>query len=398
MRLCCVVVVVACLQFQACSSEQPPDLPSGGSVPSVTQPDSNMETTSLPLPPVPDPAEPVAVFISGHSLVEEPLPQYLVEIARSAGRTLEWNKQTGPGSPIIQRSRGNPPGADPLAGFRFGMNRGGNNLDVLDELRAPRTVAASRYDILLITEQHGALGNLLWNDTGRALRGYHDRFIEANARGQTFFFEPWLNIDQLDDPRRWIDFTRRESRVWGCITSTINASLEAQGRSDRVINIPAGVAIAELLERAVSEPGVPGITAENSLQTVRRVFSDDVHLTDLGVFYIALVTHGAIFRAEPTFAELQLPVGVTPELSRRLSEIAWEFVSRYFNPYRPVAAAACRDVASGEFSSEYWSYFRDIRFAREEFAPLAYARAWRLDRRWRKTVELNDATNPLVIQ
>jgi hypothetical protein len=285
-----------------------------------------------------------------------------------------------------------------LAGYRFGMNRGGNGLDVLDEFRTPRTVAASRYDILLITEQHGALGNLMWNDTVRALRSYHDRFMEINSRGQSFFFEPWLNVDQLDDPRRWIEFTRRESRVWGCVTSTINASLDAQGRSDRIINIPAGVAIAELLERAVSKPGVPGLTADDVSQTVRRLFSDDVHLTEVGVYYTALVTHGAIFRSQSGASDLQLPGGVTPALSRRLAEIAWDVVSSYYNPYRPIPVEACLEIVGGEFSSEYWRYFRDIRFSRDEFVPLAYARAWRLDRRWRKMIESTGPTNPLFLE
>jgi hypothetical protein len=398
MRLGCIVVLFACLQLVACSVEQAPDTRTGGTYPSAIQPDTEMETSSTFLPLVASPVDPVALFISGHSLVEEPLPQYLVEIARSVGRTLEWNKQTGPGSPIKERSRGNPSGADQLAGFRFGMNRGGSNLDVLDEFRAPRTVAAPRYDILLITEQHGALGSLMWNDTARALRDYHDRFIAANSNGQSFFFEPWLNIDDLYNPQRWIDFTRRESRVWGCVTSTINASLDAQGRSDRIINIPAGVAIAELLERAISESGVPGITAEDGLQTVRRIFSDDVHLTDVGVYYVALVAYGAVFRAETSYSKMELPVGITPDLARRLSEIAWDVVSSYYSPYRPIPAATCRGVVGGEFSKEYWSYFRDIRFAREEFAPLAYARAWRLERRWRKMVESNDPTNPLFLE
>jgi hypothetical protein len=398
MRVGFVVVVVLCLQFQACSGEKTPNVRSAGSVPSATEPDLNMETASMPLPPVPSSSDSVAVFISGHSLIDEPLPQYLVEIARSGGRTLEWNKQTGPGSPIVERSRGIPPGADQLAGYRFGMNRGGNGLDVLDEFRTPRTVAASRYDILLITEQHGALGNLMWNDTVRALRSYHDRFMETNSRGQSFFFEPWLNVDQLDDPRRWIEFTRRESRVWGCVTSTINASLDAQGRSDRIINIPAGVAIAELLERAVSKPGVPGVTADDVSQTVRRLFSDDVHLTEVGVYYTALVTHGVIFRSQSGASDLQLPGGVTPELSGRLAEIAWDVVSRYYNPYRPIPVEACREIVGGEFSSEYWSYFRDIRFSRDEFVPLAYARAWRLDRRWRKMIESTGPTNPLFLE
>lgn len=340
----------------------------------------------------------VAMFISGHSLVDDPLPQQLAAISKSVGRTLEWNKQTAAGSPIVQRTRGVPESGDPLSGYRSGANRGGENLDVLAEFRAPRTVSAPQYDILLITEQHGVLGNLMWNGTPGALRDYHDRFIEANPRGRTFFFEPWLNVDQLDDPRRWIEFTRSESKVWSCVTSIVNSSLAARDRADRIVNIPAGVAIAELVERSLSGAGVPGLTGSDPLQTVRRIFADDVHLTELGVYYVALFVHSSIFQPEQLGTELPLPEGVSQDLAASLAAIAKDVVRQHYSPYLPVPKSSCAQVAGGEFSREYWSYFRDIRFVKEEFAPLAYGRAWRLDRRWRKLIDPGNPENPLRLE
>ena len=64
---------------------------------------------------------------------------------------------------------------------KAGWTRGGES--------GPAVVPGKPDDSLLITEQHGLLGTLLWNDTVRYLRHHHDRFIEGNAKGRTWFYE-----------------------------------------------------------------------------------------------------------------------------------------------------------------------------------------------------------------
>jgi hypothetical protein len=145
-------------------------------------------------------------------------------------------------------------------------------MDVLRELRT------NPYDVLLITEQHGVIDSLLSHDAVRHLRHYHDRFIDGNARGRTFFYEPWLGIPGRTELRRWIDYERASAPLWQCIVTRVNRSLEAEGRSDRVTSLPVGLALAELMEQA-SRGAVEGLSGATPDDTVGRIFHDNVHLT-----------------------------------------------------------------------------------------------------------------------
>jgi len=164
----------------------------------------------------PKTALPERVFISGHSLTDQPLPSDLAAIAASLGHPLQWNRQYMVGSSIRARVRGAkaPPGETGWSGYHQGSNRDSENMDVLAELRQPRTVTGGPYDVLLITEEHGLLGTMVWNDTVRYLRHYHDRFIDANPAGRTLFYESWLGLDDKNDPRRWIAYERAASPIW----------------------------------------------------------------------------------------------------------------------------------------------------------------------------------------
>ena len=53
--------------------------------------------------------------------------------------------------------------------------------------------------------------SMIWHDTVRYLRHFHERFIAANPRGTTWFYESWLYVSDKDDPRRWIAFEREAS-------------------------------------------------------------------------------------------------------------------------------------------------------------------------------------------
>jgi hypothetical protein len=124
---------------------------------------------------------------------------------------VQWNRQYMVGSSIRSRSAGDAPDK-PWSGYRGGDNRDASGLDVLQEFKQPRTVSGGLYDTLVITEQHGLLGTLVWNDTVRHLRHYHDRFIDANPKGRTWFYESWLDISDKSDPRAWIAYERMASQ------------------------------------------------------------------------------------------------------------------------------------------------------------------------------------------
>jgi len=300
------------------------------------------------------PRAPARVFISGHSLTDNPMPPYLAAIAGSLGQPVQWNRQYIVGSAIKYRTRGRDAETG-WAGYSMGLNREGQGLDVIDELRH------RPYDTLLITEQHGVLDSLLWHDTVRHLRHYHDRFIDGNPRGRTFFYEPWLGIDDKGDPRRWIAYERAASPVWQCIVTRINVSLAAEQRSDRIVSLPVGLALAELIERATQGQGVPAVSGATVRETVDRIVFDHVHLTGLGSYYVALVSYAALFDRSPVGA--WAPDGVSAPQAASLQRIAWEAVSRLKTQSRPLPLEQCRGYVTGSFADLFYDHMRDTYWA-----------------------------------
>lgn len=332
-----------------------------------------------------------SVLISGHSLTD-PLPEPLVTIARSLGTTIEWNRQSVPGSSIRVRTRGVDETQGPWAGYRSGFNRDGENMDVLAELRAPRTISTARYDVLLITEQHGLLGTLVWNDTVRHLRHFHERFIEANPTGSTYFYAPWISLDDTSDPRRWIAYERAAAPIWECVATRVNTSLEHEGRPDRIVTIPAGLALAELVARATSAGGVPGVTRGSVRETIEALFIDGVHVSELGGYFVALVTYASIYQRSPLGAAA--PPSIDAPTARALQQLAWDFVVAYYGNSRPLTLEQCRERIVSGFNQMYWSYQRDLGFAKEDGPLLAFAKVTRLRWQWQRRFGSLDSGNP----
>jgi hypothetical protein len=338
---------------------------------------------------VPDKA-PERLFISGHSLVDQPLPPYLAEIAKSLGAPLQWNRQYMVGSSIRARSAGDDPAA-PWSGYRQGDNRNGSNLDVLQELRQPTTVSGGLYDGLLIAEQHGLMGTLLWNDTVRHLRHYHDRFIAANAQGRTWFYEAWLSMSDKDDPRAWIAYERAASPRWQCIAQRINHSLQGEGRSDRIEPLPAGRALAGLLEQAISSSGLPGVSKASMRQTVDSLFTDDVHLTRTGAYYMALVSYAYLFDRSPLSA--WKPQELSAETATSLQQAAWQWTQQERASRSRLDLTQC-DELMRSFVAPYWAYVRSIEQRQDGW----FTATWQWAKRrwqWHWALRRDAPTNPM---
>ncbi|PPE65552.1 hypothetical protein [Caldimonas caldifontis] len=332
------------------------------------------------------------VFFSGHSLTDRPLPDHFERIAQSLGTPVLWNRQYVVGSSIRRRVQGDDPLAQDYRGYRQGYNRDTEGLDVVAEFRAPQTTDGRPYDTLVITEQHGLLGTLLWNDTVRYLRHYHDRFIDGNPQGKTFFYESWISLDDKSDPRRWIAYERAASPIWHCIAERVNLSLAAQGRRDRITPLPMGLALAQLIEDSLAPSGPSALKAATTLETVSQFIGDEVHLGPLGMYYAALVTYAARFGRSPVGA--WAPEGVRPDQAQVLQDHAWAFVNDYYSHLRPRTMAQCQSLIRDDFAWRYWSYIRDAYWRREMNVVMAYAKWVRHYAEWRYKLSRQDERNP----
>lgn len=297
------------------------------------------------------------VFWSGHSLTDPPIPEFVAEIAGGFGTSMQWNRHSMAGASLQARTRGRPPSETGWDGYRQGYNRNTENMDVIAELRTPRTVGGGKYDALVITDVHDMLWWIHRGDSVRLLRHYHERFLEGNPLGKTFFYEAWLGINDKDDPRSWIEYERAASPVWQCVATRVNTSLEFERRTDRIASLPAGLALATLVERATSKAGLAGISGASVRETLDRLFGDAVHLTRLGAYYVALVSYAIVSERSPIGA--WRPVDIDPMQATQLQRVAADFVSNYQSTNRPLTLEKCSALVRDSFAETFWRYTND---------------------------------------
>lgn len=333
------------------------------------------------------------IFFSGHSLIDNPLPDFLEKIVQSKGGSLFWNQQNAVGSTIQSRTKGQEQDKEGWPGYSTGRNRHGSNINIIEEFRQPITLQGHEYDALIITERHDLLGAMVWNDTIRYLRHFHDRLLESNPQATTYLYHSWLDISGKENPRRWIDYERSAERLWRCVTTRINVSLKAEGRGDRIQSIPAASALAELVERSTAGRELPGISAETTSATIERLFRDDVHLTPLGTYYMALVVYSTIYRSPVSNA--WAPPGVSDEQAASLQSVAWNFVERYLDQDGQLSLEDCRRFLLSSFIGTFWTYTRDIYWIHEVGTLKAYLKWVRHIVSWRSRFQREDQSNPL---
>ncbi len=294
------------------------------------------------------------MFISGHSLTDDPLGQYMSSIADSLGIRMLWNQQIVLGSPTRVRTRGDNLSDESFSGYRSGKNRGGSTgMDAASELANPQTLGGERYDTLILAERHDLANVLMWEDTVRYARHYHERLVTGNARANSYVYHAWLEVTNKNDPSAWINYERAAAPAWQCVAARVNQSLAGSGRSDRMAYLPAGLALANLVERA-TRSGVAGISGGSVGETMNRLFSDNVHLTSTGVYYMALVNYASVYRRSPVGA--WAPAGVSAEQARSLQDIAWQSVADHYNSAGTPSMSQCQAVMREQYCSAFASY------------------------------------------
>lgn len=324
---------------------------------------------------------PRSMFISGHSLTNEPIPSDTAAIADGFGLPLTWNRQYLEGSAIQQRSGDGQKGYD----------RTGQPIDAAAELARPAQHPDRPYDALVITEQHGVLLSMILHDTVGSLTAYRDRYFASNPSGEMYFYESWLNIDDTSDPKRWIAYERAAAPVWGCVVEEINAAARADRRPGRMRTIPAARALARLVERATQGDGLPGITQGSVSATVDSLFTDGVHLTRLGSYYLALVTFAYTFGQSPQGA--WHPAAVSAEQAKAMQATLVEFLAEV--PSEPLSLADCRAYVRKSFLWTYLGYAEASQWrpAMGRLRALYLRLKWSVQ--WSSLLAKDTADNPL---
>lgn len=302
-----------------------------------------------------EPLEAAKIVVTGHSLTDDVEPNVAV---LAGALSFDYEKHSIPGSPISARTKGDGehPGDPPWNGYfdPNANNKDGNGLNMITHLRAP----GAPYTDLVIAERHDLLGALRWEATVRYLRHFYELTRTGSPECQGYIYSTWLdfNPSNLAD---WITYAKANDLAHAAVASRINASLALEERQDRLILLPASGALAELVERA-TEDDVPGITGDNNAETLATLFSDNVHPTEVGRYFLACVVFGAVYRRDPR--GLDRPQGVTATQAQSLQAIAWHVLRSTYagSPLGPQLSAEDAQQAIVDFVPVYAAVYNDV--------------------------------------
>jgi hypothetical protein len=282
-------------------------------------------------------------FVAGHSLVDRPLPDFLAAAAKVRSPDVSWERRYVVGASIRQLG--------------------------------PPALPGAPFDVLLITENHSLLGTLAWNGTPATLREWHEAHVVGNPGGRTVFYVPWLSRNDLDDPTGWIGYETSAIHVWRCLVARVNADLARSGRADRIELLPASLALADLVRHLRDGGAVPGLPGATPRERYDAIFSDDVHLTATGAYYLSAYVAAALGIASEDAMAAAVTPPVPAEAAASLARHAATFLASRAAASDPVmSAGSCRDYIAESFAADYWAY--NYRIMRRDGTGWSRA-AWR---------------------
>lgn len=252
------------------------------------------------------------VFMIGHSLVNFDVPRMLEVLAEDAGKAHQRGEQITIGGAL-------------KANWENSASAQGTDARV--------ALPSGNWDVLVMTEAIPLQNHLTWSDTYLNAGNFHGLALSGNPATRTFIYETWHCINSGttgcdwddDDHIPWRQRLDDDLPKWQGIADHLNANFSGA----QVELVPAGQALARLHDR-IEDGVVPG------LSHVFELFSDDIHLTDAGNYFVALVMFAVIYR--------QSPEGLTHTIS-----------NPWGTPYNlpPATTAAAMQAIAWELASEH---------------------------------------------
>ncbi len=257
------------------------------------------------LPVAPRPLD-LRVILSGHSLTD-PMGQALPRLVVAAG---------GPGGSIALSTI-------PGAPLDWRWNNRTRTPDAREDIAG--------FDVMVQTERVSLSGTRRWhNSDDEALRWARHAW-ENGAGGQgaeVLLYASWVSLDSgpgyevqhdEDSGLPWRIRLDREFAAWEGIMAHVNAHRPDDAPQMRMI--PATLVIAALYD------AIDAGHAPEGLNDIRQLFSDDIHLSPLGAWLVALTHYAVIYARDPR--GLPGPAGAAAELVDWAQTLVWEVVTGY---------------------------------------------------------------------
>lgn len=271
-------------------------------------------------------AQPQKAFYIGHSLSDQ-IPDMVKSLSDyHPSVSFDWVYQSIPGAPLRwqwQRKENNDygPNYPYFAGFYdedYGLPAGNFNVLVLTE-SVPRHWAP-----------WGIEETYQYADSFFV---YADQF---NPGTRVFLYEDWhclqsgtpTGCDYDIDTNPWRQRLTDDLPMWESVIDTLNARFNPV---NQVCLIPAAQGLARLYD-SIQAGVVP------DLNSIEDIFSDDIHLTDIGKYFVACIHFATIHEVSPVGLPPQLQVwwggnfeAPSSVLALKFQEIAWQTVLEYEN-------------------------------------------------------------------
>jgi putative flippase GtrA len=235
---------------------------------------------AAPLPPAivelapdtPRPLElqgPLKVYHLGHSLVGRDMPAMLAQLAGSGH---DYGLQLGWGTSLSQHLAG------PDAVFGFAEENTTPRFVPLDQALADQS-----YDAIVLTEMIGLRDAIRYHGSADAISRLVSRAKDANPEIAVFLYETWHPLDEGD----WLG---RIPQDWEEMWRPFLLAPAIHAAGEEVGIIPAGRVMARLVQEVEATPGgIGGMTSRADL------FRDDIHLSDLGLYLVALTHFASLY-------------------------------------------------------------------------------------------------------
>ena len=243
------------------------------------------------------------IVLSGHSLTD-PIATPLETLGIAAGGPRgRVERSTIPGSPLDWRWNNTPNGADARAEI-------------------------ARFDVLVLTERVPLSNTMPWhNSPDEALRWARHAW-ENGAAGQgaeVLLYASWVSLvpereGAGSDPEGHLPWRERldlEAPRWQEILDHVNAHRPEGVPPMRLV--PANRVMAAVHD-AIAAGDLPGLGG------IEALFSDDIHLSEVGAWLVALTHHAVIHRADPRGLPGPMRPPLPAETRDALADLVWQVV------------------------------------------------------------------------
>jgi len=265
------------------------------------------------------PLSPVRVLFVGHSLVNRDMPAMARAVAASVGVDLTYDVQL-------------------IDGGSLEVNW--NQAERATGVRAREALTTGEYDTVVLTEAVNLDDHLRWSEPAAHAARWYALAREHRPDARLFFYETWHHRSEPRHARglplvpsrlSWREHLDADLGKWEHIVDGAEreyAMAHASATPLDVHIVPGGQALGALVD-AIRAGQVPGVRDEAAL------FSDGVHLSDLGNYFIALVQVRTLTRANIDQATGEVTRGdgqavvVPPATAQAFARIASRAVRLY---------------------------------------------------------------------